>query len=161
MFGVTANATIKNFSIDGKLKVTAAHGSGAIGWASSSRISNVHSTLEITVADPDVHHVGGVVGSAQYKNRITGCTFAGTLTETASNNDCFGGVIGYMAEDTVLFCANYGTVTYSNPGGSVGGIAAYLNNNGGMIRGCLNVGKVALNDEETKPTLGGAIMGNL
>ena len=161
LFGVTANATIKNFSIDGKLKVTAAHGSGAIGWASSSRISNVHSTLEITVADPDVHHVGGVVGSAQYKNRITGCTFAGTLTETASNNDCFGGVIGYMAEDTVLFCANYGTVTYSNPGGSVGGIAAYLNNNGGMIRGCLNVGKVALNDEETKPTLGGAIMGNL
>ena len=161
LFGVTSNATIKNFSIDGKLKVTAAHGSGAIGWASSSRISNVHSTLEITVEEPDVHHVGGVVGSAQYKNRITGCTFAGTLKESANNNDCFGGVIGYMAEDTVLFCANYGTVTYSNPGGSVGGIAAYLNNNGGMIRGCLNVGKVALNDEETKPTLGGAIMGNL
>ena len=161
LFGVTSNATIKNFSIDGKLKVTAAHGSGAIGWASSSRISNVHSTLEITVEEPDVHHVGGVVGSAQYKNRITGCTFAGTLEESANNNDCFGGVIGYMAEDTVLFCANYGTVTYSNPGGSVGGIAAYLNNNGGMIRGCLNVGKVALNDEETKPTLGGAIMGNL
>ena len=120
LFGFISNATVQNFSIEGALSVTGATGTGAIGWSSSSRISNVHSSLNITINETNVHHVGGVVGSAQYKNRITGCSFSGTLTEAAGNNDCFGGVIGYMAEDTVLFCANYGTVTYVVANGSVG-----------------------------------------
>ena len=158
-FGFISNATVKNFSIDGTLTVTGATGTGAIGWSAASRISNVHSSLNITVTETDVHHVGGVVGSAQYKNRITGCSFSGTLSETAGNNDCFGGVIGYMAEDTVLYCANYGTVTYVVANGSVGGIAGYLNNTGGMVRGCLNTGKVAISDEETTPAYGGAFIG--
>ena len=159
LFGYISNATVKNFSIEGSLTVTAGTGSGAIGYSSASRISNVHSSLNITVSEGNVHHVGGVVGSAQYKNRITGCTFSGTLDETAGNNDCFGGVIGYMAEDTVLYCANYGTVTYVVANGSVGGIAGYLNNNGGMMRGCLNIGKVSISDEGTTPTYGGAFIG--
>ena len=159
LFGFISNATVKNFSIEGALSVTGATGTGAIGWSSSSHVSNVHSSLNITVTEPDVHHVGGVIGSAQYKNRITGCTFSGTLTETAGNNDCFGGVIGYMAEDTVLFCANYGTVTYVVANGSVGGIAGYLNNNGGMMKGCLNMGTVAISDEAVTPTYGGAFIG--
>lgn len=159
LFGFISNATVKNFSIEGALSVTGATGTGAIGWSSSSRISNVHSSLNITINETNIHHVGGVVGSAQYKNRITGCSFSGTLTEAAGNNDCFGGVIGYMAEDTVLFCANYGTVTYVVANGSVGGIAGYLNNNGGMMKGCLNMGTVAISDEETTPTYGGAFIG--
>ncbi|MBR6140821.1 MAG: hypothetical protein IKQ37_03525 [Bacteroidaceae bacterium] len=159
LFGFISNATVKNFSIDGTLAVTGATGTGAIGWSSASRISNVHSSLNITVATADVHHVGGVVGSAQYKNRITGCSFSGTLTETAGNNDCFAGIAGYMAEDTILYCTNYGTVTYTVANGSVGGIAGYLNNTGGMMKGCLNMGKVAMADEEATPTYGGAFIG--
>ena len=159
LFGFISNATVKNFSIDGTLAVTGATGTGAIGWSSASRISNVHSSLNITVATADVHHVGGVVGSAQYKNRITGCSFSGTLTETAGNNDCFAGIAGYMAEDTILYCANYGTVTYTVANGSVGGIAGYLNNSGGMMKGCLNMGKVAISDEEITPSYGGAFIG--
>ena len=162
-FGFISNATVKNFSIEGTLTVMSATGSGAIGWSASSRVSNVHSSLDITIpaeaSAGTVHHVGGVVGSAQYKNRITGCTFSGTLSEEGGNNDCFGGVIGYMAEDTVLFCANYGKVTYVIPNGSVGGISGYLNNGGGMMKGCLNMGTVAMSDLEGTPTYGGAFIG--
>ncbi len=166
LFGFISNAEVKNFSIQGKLEAnaksddTAAHGTGAIGWSASSRVSNVHSALNITVTESNVHHVGGVIGSSQYHNRITGCTFSGTLTETAGNNDCFAGVTGYMAEDTVLYCANYGTINYVLPNCSAGGIAGYLNNQGGMIIGCLNLGQLNLTAEDATPTYGGAIVGN-
>lgn len=163
LFGNINNATVKNFSLDGVLEVTGSTGSGAIGWSASSRISNVHSTLDISIpvdaTAGTVHHVGGVVGSAQYNNRITGCTFAGSLSEEAGNNDCFGGVVGYMAADTILYCANYGTVIYTVANGSVGGIAGYLNNESGMMRGCLNMGTVAMNDPDGVPTYGGAFIG--
>ena len=159
LFGVINNATVKDFSIEGTLEVTAATGSGTIGWSSRSRISGVHSALNITVSELGVHHVGGVVGSAQYNNRITGCTFSGKLTEAAGNNDNFAGIVGYMAEDTILYCANYGTVDYVLPNGSVGGIVGYLNNGNGMLRGCLNIGKVTMTDEDATPTYGGAIVG--
>lgn len=159
LFGFISNADVKNFSIEGTLEATAAHGTGAIGWSAASRITNVHSALNINVAELDVHHVGGVVGSAQSQNRITGCTFSGTLTEAAGNNDCFAGIAGYMSADTILYCTNYGTVTYTVANGSVGGIAGYLNNNSGMMKGCLNMGKVAMADEEATPTYGGAFIG--
>ena len=46
LFGFISNATVKNFSIDGTLAVTGATGTGAIGWSSASRISNVHYSLK-------------------------------------------------------------------------------------------------------------------
>ena len=159
LFGNINNADVKNFSIKGTLEATAAHGTGVIGWSTGSRISNVHSELNITVQELDVHHVGGVVGSAQSNNRITGCTFSGTLDELGGNNDCFAGIVGYMSSDTILYCANYGTVTYTVTNGSVGGIAGYLNSGNGMMRGCLNMGKVSMFDEEATPTYGGAFIG--
>ncbi len=160
LFGYISKATVKNLTVEGDLTVTGGStASGLIGQAATSHIENVHSALNITVNEADVHHVGGVVGSAQYKNRIVGCTFSGTLTETAGNNDCFAGISGYMAEDTLLYCANYGTITYTVANGSVGGMTGYLNNNGGMIKGCLNMGTVSIADEGTTPTYGGAIVG--
>ena len=158
LFGFISNADVKNFSIEGTLEAIAAHGSGAIGWSAGSRISNVHSSLDITIPEEvDVHHVGGVLGSAQSNNRITGCTFSGTLTELAGNNDNFGGVVGYMSSDTIMFCANYGTVSYALPSCSAGGIVAYLNSTSGVIKGNLNMGKVGPIDEAETSTYGGAL----
>ena len=160
LLGYIQNATVKNFSISGTIEATAAHGTGAIGWSESSSISNVHSSLVIEVTQADVHHVGGVVGSAQYHNRITGCTFTGSVTELAGNTDNFAGIAGYMAEDTLTFCANYGTITFAAQGCSAGGIAGYLNNVGGVVKGCLNMGSIVWSEEGT-PTNGGAIIGRL
>ncbi|MBO7120456.1 MAG: hypothetical protein J6W03_09085 [Bacteroidaceae bacterium] len=158
LFGFISNADVKNFSIEGTLEAIQAHGSGAIGWSAGSRISNVHSSLDITIPEEvNVHHVGGVLGSAQSNNRITGCTFSGTLTELAGNNDNFGGVVGYMSSDTIMFCANYGTVSYALPSCSAGGIVAYLNSTSGVIKGNLNMGKVGPIDETETSTYGGAL----
>ena len=166
LFGFISQATVQNFSLAGKLTATnadgtsAAHGAGAIGWSEGSHISGVHSELEITVADPEVHHVGGVVGSAQYNNVIRCCSFGGSLSEQYGNTDCFGGVVGYMGNDSIINCANYGSVSYAAPGAYAGGILGYLNNADGTMKGCLNTGKITYTSEGD-PTYGGAIIGRL
>ena len=166
LFGFISQATVQNFSLAGKLTATnadgtsAAHGAGAIGWSEGSRISYVNSALEIEIADAEVHHVGGVIGSAQYNNYIRCCTFSGSLSEQYGNTDCFGGVVGYMGNDSIINCANYGTVSYAAPGAYAGGILGYLNNADGTIKGCLNTGKVTYTSEG-EPTYGGAIIGRL
>ena len=172
LFGFISQATVQNFSIAGKLTATNtegspeggsgtdAHGAGTIGWSEGSHISGVHSELEITVADPNVHHVGGVIGSAQYNNVIRYCSFSGSLREQYGNTDCFGGVVGYMGNDSIINCANYGTVSFFSPSAYAGGILGYLNNTEGTIKGCLNTGNVAYADEGT-PSYGGAIIGRL
>ena len=166
LFGFISQATVQNFSLSGKLTASnvdgsAAHGAGAIGWSESSHISGVHSELEITIADPEVHHVGGVVGSSQNGgNVIRCCSFSGSLSEQFGNTDCFGGVVGYMGSDSIINCANYGSVSYFAYNGYVGGILGYLNNSGATIIGCLNTGKVSYIGEG-EPTYGGAIIGRL
>lgn len=158
LFGYIKTATVKNFSVSGTISVEAAHGTGAIGWSERSSISNVHSSLVIDVPVAGVHHVGGVVGSAQYNNRITACTYDGSMTVVSGNTDNFAGIAGYMAEDTLVYCANYGTIAFEDQGCSAGGIAGYLNNTGGVIIGCLNTGAIVYK-EEGSPTNGGAIVG--
>ena len=159
LFGVTNSAVIKNFSVDGTLTVTAGSGSGIIGWASGTSVTNVHSTLAIAVTEAGTHHVAGVVGSAQGNNTIRGCTFAGSLTVASGNNDNFAGVVSYLGGDCVEYCANYGTVTYADLGCCAGGIAAYMNNTASYVRGCLNTGKVSCEVTEENPNYGSAIVG--
>ena len=160
-FGYTSGATIKNFSIDGALTSTAGTGSGVVGYPSNSTIFNVHSTLDITVPVGNVHHVGGVVGSARGGNTISHCTFAGTLSVATGSTDNFAGIVAYLGGDSVVFCANYGNISYSDVGCAAGGIAGYLNNTGTYVRGCLNMGKVLCEEPEVVPTYGGAIVGRL
>ena len=166
LFGLIKQATVQNFTLAGKLTASnadgsAAHGAGAIGWSESSHISGVHSELEITIAEAEVHHVGGVVGSSQSGgNVIRCCSFSGSLSEEFGNTDCFGGVVGYMGSDSIVNCANYGSVSYFAYNGYVGGILGYLNNGGATILGCLNTGKVTYTGEG-EPSYGGAIIGRL
>ena len=169
LFGNISSATVGNFSIDGLLKVGGGTGTGAIGWAAGSTISDIHSTLAIsTTADKDVHHVAGVLGSAQKGNIISGCSFGGTMKVTSSgvdspanttdNIDNFGGVVGYVNADQVYSCANYGKVEYDSPSCSAGGVVAYCNNGNFVMSNCLNTGEVKFTGEGT-PSRGGAIIG--
>ena len=161
LFGYTSNATIKNFSIDGELTSTAGTGSGVVGYPSNSTIYNVHSTLNITVPVGGVHHVGGVVGSARGGNTISHCTFAGTMQVAAGSTDNFAGVVAYLGGDSVVFCANYGTITFDDVNCAAGGVAGYLNNSASYVKGCLNLGMMVCSEPEATPKWGGAIVGRL
>ena len=161
LFGFTEGATIKNFSIAGTLTVPegSSNGSGVIGWATSSTISNIHSTLVIEVGGNNAKHVGGVVGSAQSgANTIIGCSFAGSLTVAAGSHDCFAGVVGYISSDKVINCANYGSVTYYTNNCYAGGIVGYINNASPTVQNCLNTGAV-IYAGDGDATYGGAIIG--
>ena len=160
-FGCTRAATIKNFSIDGKLTVVEGTGSGVVGYPASSVIANVHSALAIDADAAGLHHVGGVVGSARGGNTISGCTFSGSLKVGYASTDNFAGVVAYLGGDSVAYCTNYGTVTFSDPGCAAGGIAGYLNNTATYIKGCLNLGKVVCDEVDASPKYGTAIVGRL
>ena len=161
LFGCTNGATVKNFSIDGKLVVTAGTGSGVVGYPASSTISNVHSSLVITATEAGLHHVGGVVGSARGGNTVSGCTFSGSLTVGMGSTDNFAGIVAYLGGDSIVYCTNYGTVTFSEPSCAAGGIAGYLNNAGTYVKGCLNLGSVVFGEGEDIPSYGSAIVGRL
>ena len=163
LFGNIEGATVKNFSISGHLTVPegAANGSGVIGWATSSTISNIYSTLDIEAGGNGAKHVGGIVGSAQGGvNTISNCTFAGSLTVAAGSHDCFAGIAGYMSSDKILNCANYGTIDYYTNNCYAGGITGYINAASATVANCLNVGAVTYKGEGTS-TYGGAFVGRL
>ena len=166
LIGAASDATIKNFSIDGSLEVTAGEGSGVIGLASGSepakgcRITNVHSSLDITVSEAGCSHVGGVVGSAAYNNDIRNCTFSGTMSVVEGNHNCFGGIAGYMASDSILYCANYGEISFATTNAYCGGITGYMNNVEGTVKGCLNMGTITFTGEGNAD-YGGAIIGRM
>ena len=161
LFGFATGATIKDFSIAGTLTATAGTGTGVVGYPSNCTITNIHSSLAIVVPVGDVHHVGGVVGSARGGNTISGCTFRGTMDVAAGSTDNFAGIVAYLGGDSVSFCANYGTITFDDAGCAAGGIAGYLNNTGSYVQNCLNMGKVTFSESEGTPTYGGAIVGRL
>ncbi|MBQ9525351.1 MAG: hypothetical protein IJR69_09585 [Bacteroidaceae bacterium] len=159
LFGVTNGAVIKDFSIYGTLKAIAGTGSGVVGYPTGSNISGIHSYLEISVPAMEVHHVGGVVGSARGSNTITGCTFHGSMQVAEGSTDNFAGIVAYLGGDKVQFCANYGTISFDDVNCAAGGIAGYCNNTGSYVQNCLNMGKVVYTNAEETPSKGGAIVG--
>ena len=160
LFGNTNKATIKNFNIAGELSVTAGIGSGVVGYPSNSNISDIHSSLVISVPNSGVRHVGGVVGSARGGNTITRCSFSGSMTVAAGSTDNFAGVVAYIGGDSIEFCANYGNITFSDQGCAIGGVAGYLNNTTSYVRNCLNTGQVYCETSD-EPKYGGAIIGRI
>ena len=162
LFGNIENATIKDFSIAGSLDVTGGTASGVIGYSKSSTISGIHSSLTITTsAGTAVGHVGGVVGSLNQNDNVSGCSFSGSITVNANSHNCFGGIVGYMtSNDKIQNCANYGSITYSKNNCYAGGIEGYINATSASIQNCLSTGAVTYVGEGTA-TYGGAIVGYL
>ncbi|MBQ9294283.1 MAG: hypothetical protein IJ219_05065 [Bacteroidaceae bacterium] len=163
LFGQVDGATVKNFSIAGTITANGNGGSsaglGVIAWAESSTIQNVHSSLIVDATGTGLGstHVGGVVGSLQKYNRVERCSFSGQMNGGSNKVDCFGCVVGYMTDGSVISnCANYGKLTYSCSEGNAGGILAYTwANQGGKIENCLNTGEI----DYEHSTNGGAIVG--
>ena len=159
-FGKVSAATIKNFSIDGTFTIEGGKYVGVIAQAVNSTISNVHSSLAISVTGSG-SHMGGVVGSTEggTSTTISNCSFSGSITMADNLTGSIAGVVGYISSDNVINCANHGNITYVAPGANVGGIVAYLNNANASIKNCLNTGTITCSDGT--PTYGGAIIGRI
>ena len=162
LFGKISSATIKDFGISGSLDVASGTASGVIGWSSGSNISGIHSSLTITTsAGNAVGHVGGIVGSLNQNDNVSGCSFNGSITVNANSHNCFGGIAGYMTtNDYIRNCANYATITYSKNTCYAGGIEGYINSSSAYVQNCLSVGDITY-DGTGDPTYGGAIIGYL
>ena len=161
LFGYVKNADIRNFSINGSITCNSgASGVGVVGWSEGSTMTGIHSSLDIATTMTDIHHVGGVCGSLRTGSTASGCSFSGTLTDTADNQDCLGGIGGYSNERCLYEnCVNYGTVSFTGTNSLAGGILGYVNNkyfNG--VKNCLNIGSVQMADG-TVPNNSGAIIG--
>ena len=160
-FGYIKNAEVKNFSIDGAINFYGGAGIGAIGWSEGSAIINVHSSLDIAIKEKSTH-IGGVCGDMRAGSSAIGCSFSGTIMETANSHDCIGGISGYSNENCFYEnCANYGTVSFTAANAYAGGICGYVNNDSFVgVKNCLNVGTVAMANGSA-PDYGGAIVGRL
>lgn len=150
LFGSTAGATIKDFSLSGTLTVKEGTGEhGIVGYASSTTIRNVHSSLNINTgtANADTKHVGGIVGSLFNGSVVTRCSFSGTISDKGTNS--IGGIAGYADQtaNNISYCLNYGTVQSEGSTTNTGGILGYVNYDGFKISYCANVGTVSGNKE--------------
>jgi len=159
LFGKTSAAIIKNFSIDGELNIEEGKYAGVIAQAMKSTITNIHSSLTITVANGS--HMGGVVGSTEGDSgtTISNCSFSGSITFTANINGSVAGVVGYMSADRVINCANYGDVSFIATNCNAGGIVAYINSTAAYVEHCLNTGKLTCSGGT--PIYGSAIVGRI
>ena len=146
LFGNTSGATIKNFSVGGTISV--AEGSmehGAVGYASNTTISDVHSSLNITTAkaNNDTRHIGGIAGTMAAASNISRCSYAGTLTDAGTNT--VGGIVGYAdgSNNIISHVLNSGKIQSKGAETNTGGILGYVNYAGFKINHCLNVGSVS------------------
>ena len=145
LFGNTSGATIKDFYVDGTLVV--AEGSsehGAVGYASNTTITDVHSALNITTnkANDETRHIGGIAGSMASGSNISRCSYAGTLTDAGTNT--IGGIVGYAdgSNNIISHALNSGRIQAKGSTTLAGGILGYVNYANFNISHCLNVGNV-------------------
>ena len=147
LFGTTVNASIKNFTLKGDIKLSTGNsgsGSGvgsAVGSAESGTvISDIISYVNISNSAGTLVHVGGIAGELT-SARITKCMFFGSIN-LLNSHDSIGGVVGYINNSDVGYCANHGAVKTASAGGYVGGMVGYLNNKDGKVHNCYNYGSV-------------------
>ncbi len=141
VFGVASGATIKNFTVNGAIRIQAGitHVGGVAAVAKGDTvISGITSTVYIE-DNGAAHHVGGIVGSSQGLGgtlTVKNCIFNGSIN-LPNAWDCVGGILGYANNAvTVYNCGGTGNVS-GKSGGYVGGISGYINNrNFGALENC-------------------------
>jgi len=145
LFGNTAGATIRNFSVGGSITVSeGSRGHGTVGYADATTVTDVHSALNISTskAGSDTRHLGGIIGSMFNNSIIAKCSYSGTIND--SGTDTAGGIAGYAdgTDNSISNVINYGTVKTKGATTYVGGILGYVNYAGLRIDHCVNVGTV-------------------
>lgn len=141
LFGMIADATIKNVIVKGAITGTGDAG-GIVGRAKGTTNYITNCGNEATV---NGKYAGGILGNAQAKVTVTGCYNTGMITgETTGYGSVYaGGIAGYTGGSdgnlTVSTCYNVGKVTSSK---YAGGISGYDNSTIVSIANSYNVGEV-------------------
>ncbi len=158
LFGYVANATVKNFTIRGKVIGTDVGGAiGALG--ENCTVDNVTSYVDLTgkkgeKADGLVRgKVAGIVICTKGDNsKISNCKNYGNITATNGGNNPAGGIIAYVDKNNISVenCENYGEINATQTvivGGIVGGSCSsvtFVNcKNFAKVNGLNNVGGIA------------------
>ena len=145
LFGLVDGGTVKNFTIDGEIKITTSKNDGqlgVIGCAKNATISGIKSSVNITV-DQGVNeylYVGGIVGNLSDGSTVEKCIWYGSIDEGNCAMNRFAGIAGRMGASTVNNCASYGTLKSSNTTGDIQGVVGWVNNAEASISNCLFAG---------------------
>ena len=167
LFGDIANATIKNFSISGTVETLMTTEEvfyyGVVGVSDSSTISDIHSSVNLTVKDGYFKNgVAGIVGTIS-NTTIDRCSFSGTLDLGTADVDCAGGIVGYgnyNQTHIMTNCAFYGTIHSDNTAteDQVGGIIGYYRGQNIQIKNCLSIGTIDLGNSTYAGMIGGRVL---
>ena len=131
---ITADTTayIHDLTLAGSYDFTANYNGGAVG-SLYGKIENVTIKGTVTAAG----YCGGLVGYVYGGGVVSGCTFEGTMTNSATYS---AGLVAYVHDGgTVTSCVNNGTVTSSSLFAS--GVVGYVAS-GGTVTSCVNNGTV-------------------
>ena len=143
LFGRMNGATLTGLTVRGRitLRGNIHQVGGIVGTAYNSSLSGLVSYVNITNTGSQVYHVGGVAGEVTNGGSIFTSIYFGTI-DLESAEDCIGGVVAYINDAEVAYCANHGTVRTATVSGYTGGVVGYLNNTGGSVHNCYNYGTV-------------------
>lgn len=144
LFGYALGASIRNLTLENCDVSGMQFVGGIVGFASQSTISGCTVSGKVS----GTSNVGGIAGSISgvegKKTSIVNCINRASVSGTRGS---IGGVAGGTnVYSKIENCFNAGTVTGIGNGrsdGSVGGVVGRINNNGGILRNCCNVGTVA------------------
>ena len=149
LFGVVIGGTIKNFAVDGEIRIAVndANGRiGVIGQCDYTTVSGIESSVNITVEDgvTTSKYVGGVVGDSMRCSTVEKCVWYGVIDAGKCTSGYFGGIVGRTAPVKITNCASYGTLKGTTSNGiQLHGIVGFANHKDIKISNCLFAGKIS------------------
>lgn len=155
LFGVTANAVIKNLNVTGSFTNTIDTVAALIGCDLSKAEEGTSIENCSVNANINGNCVGGILGRAYGvgQMKIEGCTTKGTFSATA--NGKVGGIVCINNSNkdltTISNCVNEATISGGNAG--TGGIIGFANNNV-KIEKCKNTGSIGTSGNTDKYVAG-------
>lgn len=158
LFG-NISGEIKNITVKGDVSLSSdgSNIGGVVGVANGAVIYNVSSFVNISNADCELKHIGGIIGGIETnETTVNKCIYYGSMN-ISNSIDCIGGIVGYANKGgRINNCANVGTVTTSKSAAFTGGILGYVNNTVATVKNCYNYGTVSNGNDKTHC---GAIIG--
>ncbi len=155
LFGCCTGAEIKNLSVYGSVRSSAAssYAAGVAAYVSGGKIVNCSNRAEITA---DGTHAGGIAAMLRDGAAVENCFNYGGVSAASG----LGGIVGVSdgGEDAISGSANFGAVTSTgNNTYGTGGVAGRL---AGTVSGCQNAGTVRGTDRYTGGVAGYATTKN-
>ena len=147
--GATDGATIKNLTIQGKVKSARSWVGGIIG--KNIYVNDEYSVIENCTNEVHVvssgKHVGGIVGHSEYAT-ILNCSNDGKIESLNSSTVFAGGIVGYTKYTSIIHCSNTGRIDcmMSSPSYIGGIVGEFRSSKGDIVLACSNEGTIGTRD---------------